>query len=233
MEPGPLQDTPHLCLVEDDAALCEVLAEGLSAADYRVHQVRRGSQAEETLRESNFDLAIIDIGLPDMSGIELIRALRRTGSRLPVLVLTARGSTEDRVTGLDAGADDYLTKPFDLEELLARLRALLRRSVGETSTRLTCGDIKLDLSARTLFVGGQPMALSRREYELLRLLMENAGKVVTRDRLESELYGWLDPVASNAVEVHVHHLRKKLGPGAIRTMRGVGYMFVGPGPARP
>jgi two-component system response regulator QseB len=232
MEPRPLGDTPHLCLIEDDAALCEVLAEGLSAADYRVHQVRRGSQAEEVLRESDFDLAIIDIGLPDMSGIELIQGLRRSGSRLPVLVLTARGSTEDRVTGLDAGADDYLTKPFDLEELLARLRALLRRSVGETATRLTWGDIQLDLAARALTVGGQPMTLSRREYEVLRLLMENAGRVVTRDRLESELYGWLDPVASNAVEVHVHHLRKKLGPDTIRTMRGVGYMFVTPEPPR-
>jgi DNA-binding response OmpR family regulator len=227
-----LVDTPHLCLVEDDVALGEVLVEGLSAADYRVHHAHGGREAEDAFRRNAFDLAIIDIGLPDMSGIELIQELRNNGKRLPVLVLTARGSTEDRVTGLDAGADDYLTKPFDLDELLARLRALLRRSIGETSTQLTCGDIQLDLATREVAVSGALLPLSRREYELLRLLMENADRVVTRDRLENELYGWLDPVASNAVEVHVHHLRKKLGPSAIRTMRGVGYTFVTPDPPR-
>lgn len=218
----------QLLLVEDDVALATALSEGLQAADYRVNQVARGQQALELLRDTAFDLAIVDIGLPDCSGLDVIRGLRRLGSKLPVLVLTARDGSDDRVTGLDAGADDYLVKPFDFNELLARLRAIYRRSVGHVSNALVCGDVRLDLQTRELTVAQQPVALARREFTLLQTLLENAGRVVTRDRLETELYGWLDPVASNALEVHVHHLRKKLGSKRIRTMRGVGYMLVSP-----
>lgn len=218
----------QLLLVEDDVALATALSEGLQAADYRVNQVARGQQALELLRDTAFDLAIVDIGLPDCSGLDVIRGLRQLGSKLPVLVLTARDGSDDRVTGLDAGADDYLVKPFDFNELLARLRAIYRRSVGHVSNALVCGDVRLDLQTRELTVAQQPVALARREFTLLQTLLENAGRVVTRDRLETELYGWLDPVASNALEVHVHHLRKKLGSKRIRTMRGVGYMLVSP-----
>lgn len=220
----------YLCLVEDDAALSDVLAEGLDAADYKVQQSHCAADALHLLTTHAFDLAIIDIGLPDHSGLEVVKQLRRAGSALPILVLTARHSADDRVLGLDAGADDYLVKPFDFNELLARLRAILRRSSGAVATVLECGPVHLDLSAWAAVVDGRPIQLARREFMLLKLLLENAGKVVTRDRLETELYGWLDPIASNALEVHVHHLRKKLGREAdmIRTMRGVGYMLVRP-----
>jgi len=216
----------HLCLVEDDTALAAALSEGLQAADYSVAQVARGNLALDLLGNGSFDLAIVDIGLPDRSGIDVIRQLRRLGSKLPVLILTARDGSEDRVIGLDAGADDYLTKPFDFNELLARLRAIYRRAGGNMAALLQCGDVCLDLTSRELTVADQAVELGRREFMLLKLLLENAGRIVTRDRLETELYGWLDPVASNALEVHVHHLRKKIGADRIRTMRGVGYMLV-------
>lgn len=218
----------HLCLVEDDAALSDVLAKGLMAADYEVAVSHCGTDALRVLGDTCFDLAIIDIGLPDVSGIEVIKRLRRSGSHIPILILTARHGAEDRVRGLDSGADDYLEKPFDFNELLARLRAILRRTQGTVGSMLECGPLCLDLASRLATVDGRPLILARREFMLLKLLMENAGKVVTRDQLERELYGWLDPIGSNAVEVHVHHLRKKLGSSAIRTMRGVGYMLVKP-----
>jgi two-component system response regulator QseB len=221
-----LQTHRQLCLVEDDAGLSDALAQGLAAADYRVALSPDGTQALRLLDATAFDLAIIDIGLPDISGIDVVRHLRRAGSRLPVLILTARDSTDDRVAGLDAGADDYLVKPFEFSELLARLRALLRRSHGELARVLECGTLQLDLGERSATLDGQRLPLARREFLLLRLLLENAGRVVTRDRLETALYGWLDPVASNALEVHIHHLRRKLGSDRIRTMRGVGYMLV-------
>ncbi len=216
----------HLCLVEDDSALAAALSESLQAADYRVAQVARGNLALDLLGNGSFDLAIVDIGLPDRSGIDVIRQLRRLGSKLPILILTARDDSEDRVIGLDAGADDYLTKPFDVNELLARLRAIYRRASGNTPALLQCGDVCLHLTSRELKVADQTIELGRREFMLLKLLLENAGRIVTRDRLENELYGWLDPIASNALEVHVHHLRKKIGADRIRTMRGVGYMLV-------
>ncbi|MFN2329699.1 MAG: response regulator [Chromatocurvus sp.] len=215
-----------LCLVEDDTALSAVLTEGLVAADYCVHQSYSGVDALRLLNSTSFDLAIIDIGLPDMSGIDVIRRLRRSGSAMPILILTARHSTDDRVLGLDAGADDYLAKPFDFDELLARLRAILRRASGALVNVLECGPVRLEPATQTATLADQPLQLARREFMLLRLLLENAGRIVTRDRLETELYGWLDPIGSNAIEVHVHHLRKKLGAQRIRTMRGVGYMLV-------
>jgi two-component system response regulator QseB len=220
----------QLCLVEDDTGLSDALAQGLTAADYHVSHSPDGTQALRLLDATAFDLAIIDIGLPDISGIDVVRHLREAGNRLPVLILTARDSTEDRVAGLDAGADDYLVKPFEFSELLARLRALLRRSHGELARVLECGTLRLDLGERNATLDGRRLSLARREFLLLRLLLENAGQVVTRDRLETALYGWLDPVASNALEVHIHHLRRKLGADRIRTMRGVGYMLVRSGP---
>jgi two-component system response regulator QseB len=227
------QTQRHLCLVEDDCGLSDALAQGLKAADYRVALSPDGAQALRLLDATPFDLAIIDIGLPDISGIDLVRHLREAGNRLPVLMLTARDGTEDRVAGLDAGADDYLVKPFEFSELLARLRALLRRSHGELARVLECGALRLDLGERNATLNGRRLSLARREFLLLRLLLENAGQVVTRDRLETALYGWLDPVTSNALEVHIHHLRRKLGAERIRTMRGVGYMLVRAGQEAP
>ncbi len=225
-EPVPGTHGVQLCLVEDDTALSAVLTEGLVAADYRVQQSYSGVDAVRLLNSTSFDLAIIDIGLPDISGIDVIRRLRRSGSAMPILILTARDGTHDRVLGLDAGADDYLAKPFDFDELLARLRAILRRASGALVSVLECGPVRLELATQTATLADQPLQLARREFMLLRLLLENAGRIVTRDRLETELYGWLDPIGSNAIEVHVHHLRKKLGAQRIRTMRGVGYMLV-------
>jgi len=216
----------HLCLIEDDLALAHALSDGLTAADYRVQQVTRGDAGLHMLQSGVFDLAIVDLGLPGLSGMDLVQRLRQSGNNLPILMLTARDATQDRISGLDAGADDYLVKPFDFNELLARLRAIQRRVSGTVASVLQCGALRLDLATRQVMQAEQEIELSRREFALLQLLLENAGRVVTRDRLETALYGWLDPVASNALEVHVHHLRKKLGAETIRTMRGVGYLVV-------
>lgn len=214
----------RLLLVEDDRPLGEAVQAGLRQNGFTVDWVRDGEAADHALTIESFDLLVLDLQLPGRDGLQVLRRLRGRGSRLPVLVLTARDTVEDRVTGLDSGADDYLVKPFDLAELCARIRALLRRDSGRATPMIIHGLLRLDPAARKVCVEGEPVALSSREFALLQLLLENAGRVLSRERLEEALYGWDSAVDSNTVEVYVHHLRKKFGNDLIRTVRGVGYL---------
>lgn len=213
----------QLLLVEDDRPLAQGLVQALGSKGYAVNHVVRGQLAVNSLKTEPPDIMILDLGLPDMDGLQVLRQVRLFSKELPVLLLTARDSTEDIVAGLDEGADDYLAKPFDVPELLARLRVLERRMNSSKSTEIQVGPVSLDTASMAVGVHGQSIDLSRREYMLLKALMENPGKVLTRDNLESRLYRWGEEVASNAVEVHIHHLRKKLGANFIQTVRGVGY----------
>ncbi len=213
----------RLLLAEDDIMLGEALQEALMKQGFVVDWMKDGHSALQALQSEHFDLAILDLGLPRRDGMTVLADLRKQGSELPVLILTARDALSSRVAGLDAGADDYLLKPFDMAELSARLRALLRRRSGRAQPRLVHGEIELDPASQQVTWKGQPVTLARREYMLLKELLEHAGEVLTRERLESALYGWMDEVESNSLEVHVHHLRKKFHPELIRTLRGVGY----------
>lgn len=213
----------RILLVEDDPLLGDGLRAGLRQRGLQVDWVRDGEAAARELRAQPWDAAVLDLGLPRRDGMEVLAELRRDGIALPVLVLTARDAVPDRVRGLDSGADDYVVKPVDLDELAARLRALVRRAHGQPQERLVAQDIVLDPAARTVVQGGQPVPLSTREFDLLQVLMLNAGRVLGREQIEQHLYSWGREVDSNAVEVHVHHLRRKLGSEAIRTVRGVGY----------
>jgi len=216
----------RVLLVEDDPMLGESLRDALRAQGYVTDWVSDGFHALTALTDERFDLAIVDLGLPRMDGIEVISNVRSRGIDLPILVLTARDSTGDKVKGLDAGADDYLLKPFDLHELQARLRALLRRQGRQTiSNTIECDTLCLDPDAFTVTLDSQPVALSRREFALLEVFMKRRGQVLTRQQLEQAIYSWDDDVGSNALEVHIHHLRKKLGNDLIRTIRGIGYVF--------
>jgi len=201
------------------------LRAGLRQLGWQVDWVRDGEAAERELRGGAYDAAVLDLGLPRRDGLEVLAALRRSEVTLPVLVLTARDAVPDRIRGLDSGADDYVVKPVDLEELAARLRALLRRAHGQPLERLSAEDVVLDPAARTVTRGGEPVALSMREFDLLHALMLNAGRVLSREQLEQRLYSWGQEVESNAVEVHIHHLRRKLGTALIQTVRGVGYLL--------
>ena len=218
----------RLLLVEDDALLGDGLDVGLAQAGFEVDWVRDGVAAVHAADAGGYAAVILDLGLPRMGGFDVLQRIRSRGSRLPVLILTARDAIDDRVRGLDAGADDYLVKPADLTELAARLRALIRRSKGEADPTLRIGAVELDPAARTVLHEGVPVALKPREFALLHELMLNAGRVLTRDQLEDRLYRWGDEIGSNSVEVHVHHLRRKIAPGLIRTVRGVGYMLPRP-----
>jgi DNA-binding response OmpR family regulator len=211
-----------LLLVEDDPLLGDGLRAALSKASFAVTWVRNGKAALDVLAAEEFAAMVLDIGLPEMSGLELLRELRAGGNSLPVLVLTARDTTRDKVVSLDGGADDYLVKTADMEELIARLRALVRRS-GRGSGTLTVGDLRLDLAAHVVSMNGNTIAVSNREFVVLRTLLEGAGRVLTRGQLEESLYGWGRNVESNAIEVHIHNLRHKLGSETIKTVRGVGY----------
>jgi DNA-binding response OmpR family regulator len=211
-------------LVEDDELLGDAIRAGLVQERYDVTWVTDGLAAARELRARRYDLMLLDLNLPGRPGLDVLRAARAGGDPLPVLVLTARDTVTDRVRGLDAGADDYLVKPFDLDEFSARVRALLRRSGGQATPLLGYGELVLDLGTRTVTLHGEAVELALREFELLRVLVENAGKVQSRARLEQLLYGDVAEVGSNAVEVHVHHLRRKLGAELIRTVRGVGYL---------
>lgn len=214
----------RLLLVEDDKALGEGLRLGLRQEGYTVDWLQDGASALHALLSENFDLLVLDLGLPRMSGLQVLRELRRSGSALPVLILTARDATEDRIAGLDAGADDYLVKPFDLDELKARLRALLRRSAGRAELRIEHAGVSLDPSSQQVSYQGKPVPMTPKEYLLLHELLSQSGKVLTRERLAQLLYGWDEEAESNTLEVHIHHLRKKLFSGLIRTVRGVGYL---------
>ena len=215
----------RLLLAEDDPLLGDGLTVGLRQAGYAVDWVKDGVAADLALSTEPFDLLVLDLGLPRLTGMEVLRRLRGRGQTLPVLILTAKDGTGDKVAGLDAGADDYLIKPIDLDELAARVRALARRASGNAAPRLEIGTLSIDPAARVVLVAGRSVELSTREFSLLLSLAENAGRVLTRAQLEASLYGWRDEPDSNALEVHIHHLRKKLGADTIKTLRGVGYML--------
>jgi two-component system response regulator QseB len=214
----------RLLLVEDDPMIGAGVQRGLKQDGYTVDWVRDGDSAGLALDNEEYELILLDLGLPKKSGLELLTAWRRKGVSLPVLVITARDSVADRVKGLDAGADDYLIKPFDLDELSARVRALMRRKSGRATPVLEAGALSLDPAAHTVTLGGRPVALSRREFSLLHALMKQPNVPMSRARIEESLYGWDEEIESNAVEVHIHSLRRKLGADRIRNVRGVGYM---------
>jgi two-component system, OmpR family, response regulator QseB len=218
----------RILLAEDDPLLGDGLRAGLRQLGFQVDWVRTGDAAERELRAEPYAAAVLDLGLPLKDGIDVLAAVRAAGIALPVLVLTARDAVPDRVRGLDSGADDYVVKPVDLHELAARLRALVRRSHGLPQELLRAGDVELDPAARTVRRGAEAIVLPAREFDLLHALMLNAGRVLSRDQLEQHLYSWGQEVESNAVEVHVHHLRRKLGAALIQTVRGVGYMIAKP-----
>ena len=216
----------RILLAEDDPLLGDGLRAGLRQYGFQVDWVRDGHAAERELRAQPYAAAVLDLGLPLKDGMEVLASVRRAGFSLPVLVLTARDAVPDRVRGLNAGADDYVVKPVDLDELAARLRALVRRAHGQPQECLSAQDVVLDPAAHHVRKAGQPVALSQREFDMLHALMLNAGRVLSRDQLEQHLYSWGQEVDSNAVEVHIHHLRRKLGSGLIQTVRGVGYVLV-------
>ncbi|MEI7536647.1 MAG: response regulator transcription factor [Comamonadaceae bacterium] len=212
----------RLLIVEDDALLGAGLRAALGKWGFTVTWVRHGGAALDVLASEQFLAMVLDIGLPDMNGLDVLRRVRAQGNKLPILILTARDTTQDKVTSLDSGADDYLVKTTDMEELVARLRALIRRS-GRGGGLLTVGPLSLDLDSRVLNLHGEPVNVSKREFDVLRVLMEGAGRVLTRAQLEQSLYGWNRSVDSNAVEVHIHNLRSKIGANILKTVRGVGY----------
>jgi len=214
----------RILVVEDDALLGDALQAGLKQAGYAVDWLRDGLSADQALTIEPYAAAVLDLGLPRASGLEVLRRLRQRGSVLPVLILTARDTVDDRITGLDGGADDYLVKPFDMGELAARLRALIRRGNGQPASTLKLGEVELDPAAHSVCYQGQPVELSAREFAVLQALMLGAGKVMSRAQLEEQLYAWGEEIESNAVEVHIHHLRRKLYPALIETIRGVGYL---------
>jgi len=214
----------RILLVEDDRALGEGIRTALKPEGYTVDWLQDGASALHALNHESFELVILDLGLPRLDGLELLKRLRAAGNPVPVLVLTARDATSDRIAGLDAGADDYLVKPFDVAELKARLRALLRRSFNRPEPVLEYRGILLDPVNQQVSYQGTPINLPRKEFVLLHELLAQPGRVLTRDRLQQVLYGWDEDVESNALEVHIHHLRKKLFPELIRTVRGVGYL---------
>ena len=210
-------------MVEDDELLGSGLDDALSRAHYSHEWVRDGRSALRAASTSAFDLIILDLGLPELDGMEVLQQLRSRGNATPVLILSARDATRDRVLGLNAGADDYLVKPFELEELLARIHAIERRRSGVSVNQLSHGKLVLDLGAMTVAYAGTNVELQRREFMLLKRLIENPNQVFSRTQLEEAIYGWEGDVGSNAIDVHVHHLRRKFYPEVIKTVRGVGY----------
>ena len=214
----------RILLVEDDRLLGDGVKAGLCGAGFAVDWVRDGEAALAAVAAESFAAIVLDLGLPRRDGLSVLSALRGAGKAVPVLVLTARDQVADKVRCLDLGADDYVVKPFDLDELAARLRALARRARGRAEARLRHGEVVLDPAARSVTLRGEPVVLTGREFDLLQMLLEAAGRVLTRRGLDEQLYAWGEAVGSNALEVHIHHLRKKLGADLIRTVRGVGYM---------
>ncbi|RJK96652.1 DNA-binding response regulator [Paracoccus aestuarii] len=213
----------RLLIVEDDPVLSDGLAVGLGLSGFTCDAVGTLADARAALRDHEFSAMVLDIMLPDGAGTDLLAQMRAAGNRLPVLLLTARDRVRDRVEGLDAGADDYLGKPCDLDELAARLRAMLRRGAGRATATVAWRDIVMDPAAMTATRGADVLRLSRREFAILQALLDRPGRILSRAQLEERLYGWQEDVESNAVEVHIHHLRAKLGRDAIQTVRGVGY----------
>jgi len=220
----------RLFIVEDDPVLADGLTRSLRAADYAVDSSADGAEADHLLASQHYDLVILDVGLPHLDGFEVLQRLRRRGSRVPVLILTARDALGDRVKGLDLGADDYLTKPFDLPELEARVRALIRRGQSGGASVITHGSLTLDTAGHRATLNGEPLELSAREIGVLEVLMLRSGRVVNKEQLAEQLYGWDEEVGPNAIEVYVHRLRRKLEPAGvtIRTIRGLGYLLERP-----
>jgi two-component system response regulator QseB len=213
----------RLLIAEDDPQLGDGLTVGLRQDGYAVDWVKDGVAADLALKSESYDLLVLDLGLPRLAGMEVLTRLRERGQALPVLILTAHDATGDKIAGLDGGADDYLVKPIGLAELAARVRALARRAAGRAAPLLRHGELVLDPAGRQVTLAGMPVELSARELSLLQLLLENAGRVMTRAQLEASVYGWRDEPDSNALEVHIHHLRRKLGADLIKTLRGIGY----------
>ncbi|SFB79302.1 two component transcriptional regulator, winged helix family [Polaromonas sp. OV174] len=214
----------RLLLVEDDTMIGEAVLQVLRDQHYAVDWVRDGSMADQALRTEQYDLVLLDLGLPKRDGLEVLRALRARRNPVPVLIATARDGVADRIAGLDAGADDYVIKPYDIDELLARLRALLRRSAGRGEPVFEHKGVSLNPATREATVQGQPVTLSAREWAVLEPLLARPGAVLSRAQLEEKLYSWKDDVSSNAVEVYIHGVRKKLGSDLIQTVRGLGYV---------
>ena len=214
----------RLLLVEDDPMIGEALLDALRAEHYAVDWVRDGVMADAALRSESYDLLLLDLGLPRCGGLDVLRALRKRRATVPVLIATARDAIGDRIAGLDAGADDYVVKPFDVDELLARIRALIRRSAGRAEPVFSHRGVTLNPATREAAVGNVPVALSAREWAVLEPMLQRPGVVFSRTQLEQKLYGWKDDISSNAVEVYVHGLRKKLGSNLIETVRGLGYL---------
>lgn len=217
----------RILIVEDDAMLAEAISRALRQSAHMVHRADTGAEADRVLAENGFDLVLLDVGLPQLDGFEVLKRLRARKSKVPVLLLTVRDTVEDRVLGLDLGADDYLTKPFELSELEARVRALIRRSHANASADLVHGPLRLDTIGRRLFRDGEPVELSARELAVIELLLLRAGRVVTKQQIVDHLYGWDDNATSNTVEVFIYRLRRKLETSGvdIRTVRGMGYLI--------
>jgi two-component system OmpR family response regulator/two-component system response regulator QseB len=219
----------RVLLVEDDALLGDAIQAGLKQSGYAVDWMQDGVSAEQALATEPYAAVVLDLGLPRLSGLEVLRRLRSHNAQksihTPVLILTAMDTVDDRIRGLDAGADDYLVKPFDMGELAARLRALIRRASGQPEPILQVSGVRLDPAAHRVLYQDKPVELSAREFSLLHALMLNAGKVLSRAQLEEQLYAWGDEIESNVVEVHIHHLRRKLFPELVKTIRGIGYLM--------
>ena len=217
-----------LLLAEDDPMIGESMKQGLTQAGFSVDWVRDGKDAEVALKIGGYVLLLLDLGLPRQDGLTLLKKMRQRNDDLPVLIVSARDAIADRIAGLNLGADDYMSKPFDLDELIARIRALTRRQSGRIRSELELGELSLDPVKREAQLAGVPLTLSQREFMLLEALLEHPGAVLSREQLESRVYSWQDEVMSNAIEVHLHNLRRKLGAAWIRNVRGVGYKLVKP-----
>lgn len=218
----------RLLLVEDDSMIGQALVGLLRGDDYVVDWVQDGAQADAALHGHHYDLVLLDLGLPKLDGLQVLRQLRARKDATPVLVATARDAVSDRIAGLDAGADDYVIKPYDMDELLARIRALTRRAAGHLDAVYDHGGIMLNPNTREARVNGHPVTLSGREWAVLQALLARPGSTLSRQQLEDKLYGWGDEISSNAVEVYIHGLRKKLGAAAVLNVRGLGYMVPKP-----
>jgi two-component system OmpR family response regulator/two-component system response regulator QseB len=218
----------RILVVEDDPLLGDALQAGMRQHGHAVDWVKDGAAAAHALECETYAAVVLDLGLPRLSGLDVLKRARGGGNAVPVLILTARDAVADRIAGLDAGADDYLVKPFDMGELAARLRALARRAGGQPAAVLRSGAVEVDPAAHTVAYLGEAVELSAKEFAVLHALMLSAGRVLTRSQIEEQLYAWGEEIESNAVEVHVHHLRRKLFPGVIHTVRGVGYLLPRP-----
>lgn len=215
----------RLLLVEDDELLAQGLVVSLKKQGYAVEHASTQQQAEQFIAATEFALVVLDLGLPDGDGLSVLKTLKRKQQQTAVIILTARNSLDDKVAGLDLGADDYLAKPFEPEELFARLRVIGRRFTQQTSSTLSCQQVTLDVASHEVVAAGKSLELPRKEFMLLKALMENAGRVLSKTQLEEKLYDWGETLGSNAIEVHIHHLRKKMPADFIKTLRGIGYVI--------